>query len=467
MIKGKRSCRILLWVFLIYTTFLGGVDLSLATGVQELPTLSPIIKKSLPSIVSISVTGKFKNPNILDFNEQYEQFLKHFFGELHNFKQEEDKERAIYALGSGVIIDATNGYIVTNYHVIQNAEEIFVTLHNKKRVIAKLVGFDAAIDIAILQIKEKDITAIPIGNSDLIEIGDFVIAIGSPFGLSHTVSSGIISGTGRSNLGIAEYENLIQTDASINPGNSGGGLINLKGELIGINTAILTPNGTNIGIGFAIPSAMVQEVKEQIIKYGEIKRGQIGIHLQEVTHELKEALDLNVDYGAIISQVLPGSPAEKSGLKEGDVIIQIDGKVTKSASDVKNAVGLKQRDQEVVVHFFRNGNKMQKIVKIGGPVSVEQSLEIETGLLEGVTVSAIPEDHKSGKQLSGVLVTKLKKSALAWFAGLREHDIIIAVNQQKISNPEELLRAVKQKKDIVLLNVKRGNAALFITISKR
>ena len=303
-------------------------------------TLAPILKDAFPAVVNISIIAKKQeiiNPLLND------PFFNHFFkdfGEFnHRFKNpNRPKSQKIQSIGSGVIIDGKKGYIITNHHVIENAEEIFITLHNQKKVEATLVGFDEATDIAILKINEKNLIALPIGNSDKLEVGDFAVAIGNPFGLSHTVTSGIISGLSRSGLGIEGYEDFIQTDASINLGNSGGALINLDGELIGINTAILSGNGGNIGIGFAIPINMAQMITNQLIEHGKIKRGQIGIYTQNLTVELAKAMDLDIEYGALISKVNKGSPAEKAGLKEGDVITKVDGKDIKNMSAVRNII---------------------------------------------------------------------------------------------------------------------------------
>ncbi len=430
-------------------------------------TLAPILKDVFPAIVNISIVAKKQeiiNPLLND------PFFNRFFKDLgefnHKFKNpNKSKFQNIQNSGSGVIIDGKKGYIITNYHVIENAENFFITLHNQKRVEATLVGFDEATDIAVLKINEKNLIALPIGNSDKLEVGDFAVAIGNPFCLSHTVTSGIISGLSRSGLGIEGYEDFIQTDASINPGNSGGALINLDGQLIGINTAILSGHGGNIGIGFAIPINMAQTVTNQLIEHKKINRGQIGIYTQNLTTELAQAIDLDIECGALISKVNKGSPAEKAGLKEGDVITKVDGKSIKNVSAVRNIIGLKKIGDEVSVEFFRKKQKNSTKVKIVFPEDIEENFDsIKLSFLKGVIFSDIANNHPLYGQVEGIEVTKIDPESEAWKSGLNKSDIIVSVNNKKIRNIKEFKQATNIKKDSILMQIRRQNAALYIVI---
>lgn len=272
---------------------------------QAVPTLAPMLKNVLPGVVNISIQSTVAIPQHPLMNDPY----------FRRFAPRMPKERQTQGIGSGVIVDAKNGYIITNNHIIAHADTIFVTLHNKQKLKATLIGTDAETDIAVLQIKAKGLTGIPLGDSDKLQVGDFAVAIGNPFGLSHTVTSGMVSALGRTDLGIEGYENFIQTDASINPGNSGGALIDLRGRLIGINSAILAPSGGNIGIGFSIPINMAKKIMHQLLEHGEIKRGLLGVQIQDLNSDLADAMDLKGTHGALVSRVTPNSPHIKRGLK--------------------------------------------------------------------------------------------------------------------------------------------------------
>jgi len=283
---------------------------------NPVPTLAPMLKKVLPSVVNISTQGTVSA-------QQHPLMNDPFF---RRFPPQVPTERQTQGIGSGVIVNAQKGYIMTNHHVISNADTIFVTLTNKQKLKAKLVGTDPETDIAVLQVESKNLTEMALGNSDNLQVGDFVVAIGNPFGLSQTVTSGMVSAMGRTNLGIEGYENFIQTDASINPGNSGGALIDLRGHLIGINSAILATSGGNVGIGFAIPINMAKKIMDQLLDHGEIKRGLLGVQIQDLTSDLAEAMGLSGTHGALVSKVTPDSAADKAGIKAGDVITAINGK---------------------------------------------------------------------------------------------------------------------------------------------
>jgi serine protease Do/serine protease DegQ len=297
-------------------------------------------------------------------------------------------------------------------------------------------------------------------------VGDYVVAIGNPFGLGQTVTSGIVSALGRSGLGIEGYEDFIQTDASINPGNSGGALINLKGELVGINTAIIAPGGGNIGIGFAIPINMARQIMDQLIAHGEVQRGRIGVQIQDLTPELAEAFKVDVTDGAVVSQVTPGSPAEKAGVKAGDVVIEVNGQPIKGSSDLRNKIGLMRIGEKVALTLIRDG-KRQTIDMVVGEVQEAASAEAvakSVPKLEGATFGAIAETSPLYGKVEGVMVMDVTTDSAAWRAGLRKDDVITSVNRKPVTTPDEFLTAATASADSLLLNVRRGEGALFILI---
>jgi Do/DeqQ family serine protease len=319
----------------------------------QVPSLAPILKEVTPGVVNIGVRGKAKQADNPLLNDP---FFRRFFN-----LPPQQRERETQATGSGVIVDAREGYVLTNNHVVENAEAIEVTTKDNRRFRAKLVGRDGDTDVAVLKIEGTNLTALEFGDSDRLEVGDYVLAIGNPFGLGQTVTSGIVSALGRSGLGIEGYEDFIQTDASINPGNSGGALVDLRGRLVGLNTAILAPGGGNIGIGFAVPINMARRVMEQLVKYGEVKRGRIGIGIQELTPEIAQAMGIKRSEGAVIAKVEPKSSAERSGLRAGDVVLTVDGLPVKSATQLRNRIGLTRVGEQVELLVERKGE--QKTVR--------------------------------------------------------------------------------------------------------
>jgi Do/DeqQ family serine protease len=321
------------------------------------PTLAPMLARITPGVVNIAVLGRVKEQNPL----LQDPFFRRFF----NLPQSErSEERETQATGSGVIVDAARGYVLTNGHVVENATRIDVTTKDNRRFPARLIGRDADTDIAVLQIAPQNLTAVPMGNSDALQVGDFVLAIGNPFGLGQTVTSGIVSALGRSGLGIEGYEDFIQTDASINPGNSGGPLVNLAGQCVGINTAILAPGGGNIGIGFAVPINMARRVMEQLIRYGEVKRGRIGVAIQDMTPDLAQGLQTTHTTGAVIARVDPGSPAERAGLQRGDLVLAVNGQPVRSGTELRNIIGLTQIGREVALTVDRRGAERTLEVRV-------------------------------------------------------------------------------------------------------
>ncbi|MFO1352563.1 MAG: Do family serine endopeptidase [Gammaproteobacteria bacterium] len=321
-----------------------------ATAAQPLPSLAPMLRRVAPAVVNISSEGKVKlQPNpLLD-----DPFFRRFFN-----IPKQPRERRAESLGSGVVIDAARGYIVTNHHVVDHADAITVTLNDGRQFKAKTIGVDPEADVAVIQIPAERLTALTLGDSDGLQVGDYVVAIGNPFGLGQTVTAGIVSALGRSGLGIEGYENFIQTDASINPGNSGGPLVNLRGELIGINTAILAPSGGNIGISFAIPVNMVQGLVGQLLRYGQVRRGQIGISVQNLDAKLAQAFGLDNREGAVITQIAPGSAAASAGLRVGDLVTAVNGKTVRDADSLRNTIGLMQAGEQVGVDVLRAGKPL-------------------------------------------------------------------------------------------------------------
>ena len=421
---------------------------------KALPTLAPMLEKSLPAVVNIATSGKVrvrKNPLMDD------PFFRHFFD-----VPETPRERKTESLGSGVIVDAKKGYIITNNHVIDKADEIDVTLSDGRSFKAKLIGTDPETDIAIIQIKASKLTALKISNSDKLRVGDFAVAIGNPFGLGQTVTSGIVSALGRSGLGIEGYEDFIQTDASINPGNSGGALVNLRGDLIGINTAIFSRSGGNIGIGFAIPINMAKDVMQQLVTHGEVKRGRIGAQAQDITADLAQAFNLpNGAGGAVITQVSSGSAADKAGLKAGDIVLEINGKSVKDASDLRNFIGLLRVGKKVEMKVMRDGKTKNLVAIVQTPVSNEKQGKALHPHLNGAQFGNITEGSRLYGQIEGVLVVKVARGSPAAQAGMRKGDIIISANQNKIKDLKGFKTAIKGARKL-LLNIRRGNTALFL-----
>ena len=345
---------------------------------RGLPTLAPIVNQVTPAVVNISVITRAPmedNPLFRD------PFFRRFFS------LPERQPRREQAAGSGVIVDAARGYVLTNHHVVKDAEQVLVTLKDRRQFQAKMVGIDPGTDVAVVQIEPRNLTALRFGDSDQLNVGDYVLAIGNPFGIGQTVTSGIVSALGRSGLSPEGYEDFIQTDASINPGNSGGALVNLRGELIGINTAIIGPAGGNVGIGFAVPSNMARAVMDQIVRHGEVRRGRLGIEMVDVNAEIAKTLGLSSLEGVAVSAVQPGSPAEKGGLRERDIIVAMNGRTLHSAAELRARLGLTAVGDEVELRINRGAESRTVRVRVGAPQQMANT--------EGQAVAATPR-HESG-----------------------------------------------------------------------
>ena len=427
---------------------------------QRLPSLAPMVEEVQVSVVNINTTSTVSM-------QENPMFQDPFFRRFFQFDNDRQRERQAQSLGSGVIVDDRNGYVVTNAHVIENADTIHIRLQNGESREATLVGTDTEADVAVVKIDAEGLDAVPLGDSDELRVGDFVVAVGNPFGLGQTTTSGIVSALGRS-LQMTRYENYIQTDASINPGNSGGALVNLRGELIGINTAILSRSGGNQGIGFAIPVNAMRSIVDQLVNFGEVRRGIIGVTIQTLSPELAAAFETHVRRGAVITTVLDDSPAEEAGLRERDIIIEIDGRPVTNASDLTNSVGLvppgntveivyvrgrRERTAEVLVQSRDNINLGSN--NTGGGATADQ--------LSSRLAGARFRDHEADGG-DGVLIVSVEANSPAAQSGLVEGDIIVSINQQPVSSIDDMRALVANVDDRLLLQIQRGEGMLFIVV---
>ena len=432
-----------------------------AAETPQLPTLAPVLKNAMPAIVNVAVQGI--NPGTVPPPDEDE-------GAQDKPQQAPQPPKKFQSIGSGVIIDPENGVIITNDHVIRNATLVTVTLNDGRRLKAKIIGGDSETDVAVLKIDAKNLKSLPIGDSDKIEVGDFVVAIGNPFGLnsfgnSQSATFGIISAMKRSDLNIEGIENFIQTDAAINPGNSGGALVNVKGELIGINTAIISLYGGSVGIGFAIPINMAKDVAQQIIKFGSVHRGLMGIFVQHLTPELAQAMGYSEDFqGALIAQVNEGSPAETAGLQAGDVITQINNTKITQATQVKTTISLLRVGSDAKITIKRNGKEKTLPAIVTDTKKNEQKLQSSNPFLYGLALRNFEQDSPLHGHIAGIQVVGATENSAGWRAGIRPGDIIIAANKQPTTNTKELQSIALQKKQQLLVQVLRGAGALYILI---
>ena len=426
-----------------------------APNSEGVPSLAPLLEKISPSVVNIATRGttEVRNP-LMDHPLFEDPFFRRFFGVPDGPQIQETQ-----SLGSGVIVDARKGYILTNAHVIKGADEIRVNLIDEREFTAKVIGADEETDVALIQIEASNLTELSLGDSDKARPGDFVVAIGNPFGLRHTVTSGIVSATGRSGIGNPDsFQDYIQTDASINPGNSGGALANFKGELIGLNSAILSRSGGNIGIGFAIPSNIARQVMQQLIQYGEVKRGRLGVVVQNITPDLAKAFGLSSNAGVLVTQVQPGSAADKAGIKPEDVILSVNGRGVQNYRDLRNIIGLLRVGDKLTLEIQRNGKRQIINASVGEAEELKEAANVTVAnpKLEGAQFG-LAEDG------SGVEVIDLKPRSPAARTGLRPGDVIIAVNRRPVRSVAEFQRAVKGK-DSLLMTLRRGSGTLFLVI---
>ncbi len=423
---------------------------ALPTGRDGQPTLAPLLEKVTPAVVNISVLQRSpedQNPLLRD------PFFRRFFGLP-------ERSSPQISAGSGVIVDAANGYVVTNHHVIKDASEVVVTTKDKRRFPARFVGSDAGTDVALLQIEAKELIEVPLGDSDALAVGDFVLAIGNPFGIGQTATSGIVSALGRSGLNVEGFEDFIQTDAAINPGNSGGALINLSGELVGVNTAIIGPGGGNVGIGFAVPVNMVRAVMRQLVRYGEVRRGRLGISMQDLTPELARSLNVPAKSGAVLNEVQADSPASAAGLRVGDVVVSLNGRALRGASDLRAQLGVIPAGETIEMQVYRGSERLTLRARIG-EIEARHTVGGETlPELPGATLANVAIGR--GRERA-VLVTGVKAGTAAFRHGLRPGDRILGVNRTRIGTVAELAVALRGG-DRLALNVVRGESLLTITV---
>ena len=419
-----------------------------------MPSLAPMVKRISPSVVNIATRGTIKEPQgrnpLLD-----DPFFRRFFEAPPDARPH---ERPFQSAGSGVIVDAKNGYIITNHHVVENASEITITLLDNRSFTAKVIGTDEGADIAVLQAKQPNLVAIALGDSTKLEVGDYVVAIGNPFGLQHTVTAGIVSGLGRNGISPdGGYEDFIQTDASINPGNSGGALVNLRGELVGINSAILSRSGGNIGIGFAIPVNMVHGVMDQLIKFGQVKRGVLGVQLYNVTPDIAKEFGLTETSGALVAGVAQGSAAERAGIKTGDIITSLNGTTMKNSGELRNAIGMLHVGDKVEIGLLRDAkpHKVSALIAERTEPEPASAADISRGL-EGAELA----DAADG---GGALVSKVLEASAAAQSGLRANDVIVGVGRTPVANLKAFREAAKGA-SVLVLKVRRGNDTLLIPI---
>ncbi|WP_318374893.1 serine endoprotease DegQ [Enterobacter sp.] len=421
-------------------------------GQAAIPSLAPMLEKVLPAVVSVQVEG-----TAVQQNPKVPEELKKFFGEDAPDQQAQPFE----GLGSGVIIDAAKGYVLTNNHVINQAQKINVQLNDGREFEAKLIGGDDQSDIALLQLQNAtNLTQIAVADSDSLRVGDFAVAVGNPFGLGQTATSGIVSALGRSGLNLEGLENFIQTDASINRGNSGGALLNLNGELIGINTAILAPSGGSVGIGFAIPSNMAQTLAKQLIQFGEIKRGLLGIKGMEMSADIAKAFNLNVQRGAFVSEVLPNSGSAKAGIKSGDVIVSLNGKPLNSFAELRSRIATTEPGSKVKLGLLRDGKPQEVEVTLDKSTSSSASAEMIAPALQGATLN----DGQLKDGTKGITISEVEKSSPAAQAGLHKDDVIIGVNRDRVQTIAEMRKVLEAKPNIIALHVVRGNDTLYLLL---
>jgi Do/DeqQ family serine protease len=425
---------------------------------RGMPTLAPLVNEVTPAVVNISVITR----SPLEDNPLFrDPFFRRFFNLPERPAQREEQ-----AAGSGVIVDAGRGYVLTNHHVIRSAERVIVTLKDRRQLPARLVGADPGTDIALLQVEAKNLSAVRFGDSDALQVGDYVIAIGNPFGIGQTVTSGIVSALGRSGLSPEGYEDFIQTDASINPGNSGGALINLRGELVGINSAILSASGGNLGIGFAVPSNMARIVMDQIARFGEVRRGRLGIDMVDLTPAIAAKLGVAAQEGVAITGVHAGSPAEKAGLREQDVVVALNGRPVRAAAELRARLGLTPVGEEVELRVLRGKEARSVRTRIAPPVKPATTEGKPVPQLPGMSVVEIEKGSPLYRQLrgGGLIVAGVEEGSRAFQAGFRPADLIYAVNGRRVQTLAQFQKSAGGSKGFYSVSLLRGDSGLTIIV---
>ena len=444
-----RNIRILSAGLLLILSATSWAALPAMVNDEELPSLAPLVDKVSPAVVNIRVSQTLSTGGHFG-----DEAFRRFFG----LPDVPGGEREVASAGSGVIVDAENGYILTNHHVVEKADQIQISTIDGEVFDAEVVGSDPATDIAVIKVDASGLTEMPIGDSERVRVGDFVLAIGNPFGLGHTVTSGIVSALGRSGISRDGYEDFIQTDASINPGNSGGALVNLRGELVGINSAIISRTGGNVGIGFAVPTEIASSIMRQILDFGEVRRGLLGVTIADVNAEVAEALDSPVSSGALITRVEPGSAAEDAGLQVDDIIVGVNDKKIGGASELRNAIGLMRSGDEVAIEYVRDNDRRRTKTELGQQrATASVGAEIHPGLVGAQFAES------STTRDGGVEVAAVEPGSPAAQRGLRAGDIITAVNRRPVRSLTEL-NEIASTSRILFLLVQRGDRALMLQI---
>jgi serine protease DegQ len=444
--------KIALATLMIFLPSMSWAALPAAIEGQPLPSLAPVLEEVTPSVVNVytQTRVRVRSPLLSD------PFFRRFFN-----IPDRPRERVSQSLGSGVIVDAEQGYVLTNNHVIEGADDIAVTLKDGRSMDATLIGTDPETDLAVIRIPAEGLRELPLADSEHLQVGDFVVAVGNPFGLGQTVTSGIVSALGRAGLRGLEFQNFIQTDASINPGNSGGALINLRGELIGINSAIFTPSGGNVGIGFAIPSSMARYVMSQLVEFGEVRRGTLGLVVQDLSGDLAGAFGVSNGQGVLVAEVLEGSAADEAGLQPGDVIMTVRGRVVSSAQAFMNAEGQVPVGETVRVGYFRDEEARTAELLIQPTPELEGS-ELDRRLA-GAVFTELPAKMRDGIN-AGVLVAELEPKSRLAYEGLRPGDVVTGANRQRIRNLTEMREAVQGQAGPIVLQIRRGGRAYIARI---
>lgn len=429
--------------------------------VRGIPTIAPLLEDVTMSVVNIAVVSE----QPIELNPLFKDpFFRRFFDTPE--APDDIKPQQRLSAGSGVIVDAAKGYLLTNNHVVENGVDIRVTLKDRRVFEATVVGTDPGTDIALLQIEADNLTDLPMGNSSILKVGDFVVAVGNPFGLGQTVTSGIISALDRSGINPEGYEDFIQTDASINPGNSGGALVTLDGKLVGINSAIIAPSGGNVGIGFAVPINMARSIMDQLIEFGEVQRGVLGVTIQDVTPDLAEALGLSVQNGAIISSVEPGSAADQANMRMGDVITAVDGLPVMDSGDLRNEIGLRRTGRPVDITLIRDGEKLVVQVELSSRTqrASERQDDLGPDVLATVRLEELAPGMPGYGSVEGVAVADLDPGSPAARSGLRPGDVITGVNNNPVSNKQELLSLLNDVPRPVALTIFRNGSTIFLVV---
>jgi serine protease Do/serine protease DegQ len=445
------SMRLLIAGVFLTFSLSAGAQMPAAVDGEPLPSLAPLVERVTPAVVNIRVSQTVQQRN---------PFADDPFWQFFGGPNVPNGSRQVASAGSGVIVDAEQGYILTNHHVVSDADEIRVSLVDGEELDAEVVGSDPATDIALIRVDADNLVEMPIGNSESVRVGDFVLAIGNPFGLGHTVTSGIVSALGRAGINPNAYEDFIQTDASINPGNSGGALVNMRGELVGINSAIISRTGGNVGIGFAVPTEIAGSIMRQILDFGEVRRGLLGVTIQGIDAEIAEALNASVDRGALITEVVPGSAAEESGLKVDDIIIAVNDETISNATELRNAIGLKGSGESVDIRYIRDGKTRKTKATLG---RAEVASAAGDDIHPGLTGAQLATYRAANGAEGGVEITTVAAGSPAAQRGLRDGDVVTQVNRRGVRNLAQF-REVAVGNRILFLRVERGDRSLMLQI---